>query len=123
MTDRLLTLSGYRLALRHARLDSPAAVRDAGREQLAGLADDRAAIVRLVRAGDEDVIRALFVPEDQLDWRVALLTSDPGARLLSVWQGQTMLLKLAYRVDAGVADGSPDERRAWAELKAVLRAG
>jgi hypothetical protein len=117
MMDRLLALSGYRLALRHAGLDSPAAVRDAGRERLAGLADDRAAIVRLVRAADEDVIHALFVPEDQLDWRVALLTSDPGAGLLSAWQGKTTLLKLTYRVDAGVTD----ERRAWAELKAVLR--
>jgi hypothetical protein len=57
------------------------------------------------------------VLKDQLDWRVALLTSDPGARRLSAWQGETTLLKLTYRVDAGVAD----ERRAWAELKAVLR--
>jgi hypothetical protein len=50
--DRLLALSSYRLALRHARLDSPAAVLNAPPGRLASLGPDRAAIVRLVRAGD-----------------------------------------------------------------------
>jgi hypothetical protein len=62
-------------------------------------------------------VRALFVPADRLDWLVALLTSDPGARLLSAWQGNATLLRLTYRVDGGGAD----ERRAWTALKAVLR--
>jgi hypothetical protein len=115
--DRLLTVSGFRLALRHARLDSPEAVRRARREQLASLGADRAAIVRLVRAGDEDVLRARRGPAEQFDWQCALLTSDPGARLLMVWQGTTTLLKRAYRVD----DSGDDERRAWAALKAALR--
>jgi hypothetical protein len=117
--DRLLALSSYRPALRHARLDSPEAVRRASREQLAGLGPHRAAIVGLVRVGDADVMRALFVPQDELDWQAALLASDPGARLLTVWRGQTTLLKRTYRV----ADGEDDERWAWAGLKSVLRAG
>jgi hypothetical protein len=103
------------LALRHARLDSPAAVLNAPRERLAYLGSDRAAIVRLVRTGDQDVMRALFVPADQLDWLVAMLTSAPAERLLSAWQGSATLLRLTYRVDDGA-----DERRAWAALKAVL---
>ena len=114
-SDGLMTLSTYRLALRRAGLTSSDAVRAARPEQLTMLHRHRGGILRLVRDNHADVMRALFVA-DPLDWSVALLSSHPGSRLLSVRRGKERILSTVYPVN----DGGGGEREAWAALKVAL---
>lgn len=124
MDDRLYHLSGYRLALRHNLFTTPESVLTASPTRLADLRQCRGEILRIVRAGNPDVLRALFLPQVPLDWSVAGLQSHPGARILSVSIGSKMVVKeqlvqLIYRVD----DDGSDERRAWIALRDALRVG
>lgn len=121
-TDRLYLLSTYRLTLRHNLFTSPEAVLRANGPRLAELHIHRAAIVRLVRQADPDVMRALFLPRAPIDWRVAGMESDPAARLLSVSRSagarvHDELVSLTYRVD----DDGSQERAAWIALRDALR--
>jgi hypothetical protein len=121
--DRLYRLSTYRLALRSNDFTSPASVLNATGKQLAGLPPQhRADIVRIVRAGDPDVMRALFLPRVPIDWQVAGMDSDPFARLISVSRSagarvHDQIVDLTYRID----DDGRDERHAWVVLRDAVR--
>jgi hypothetical protein len=114
-TDRLMELSGFRLLLRHWQFDTTESVLTAPRERLAELHHRHGEVVALVKAGDPDVMWALFMPNDPLDWHVAAIGTDPGARLLAVSRGFDRVASSHYRID----DGS-DERRAWATLRSAV---
>jgi hypothetical protein len=120
--DRLWLLSTYRLVLRHNGFPTPASVVEANPQRRADLHVHAAGIIQLVQAGDPDVILALFVPRERVDWQVAGYDGDRGARMLSVWRGNGArvdehLVQITYRVD----DGGTGEREAWASLRDVLR--
>jgi hypothetical protein len=118
--DRLLTLSECHRALRHLGLTSLDVYRAASPERLCELHRHRAEIARLVAEGHPDVMRALWPPDPEVWWLVALLATDPTARLLSVTRGpaggaHTTLLEIGYSAD------DPDgEREAWRMLVRVL---
>jgi len=118
--DRLSQLGACHGHLRYHGLVSLDVYRTASREQLAQLNPTfRAMIRRLVDAGNEDALLALWPPKD-LTWQVAGLTYDPTVRLLAVNRGphagaSTTLLSVTY--DVRDADG---ERRAWQALREVL---
>lgn len=57
------------------------------------------------------------MPDDEVEWLVAGLSSHPGRRLLTVSRGKETVLSLIYRDN----DGATEERRAWAALVAALR--
>jgi hypothetical protein len=88
-SDRVVVLSTYRLALRHAGLTSPEAIRVATPDQLARLRDHRAAILVLVRAGNPDVLRALLCPREPIEWQCAILSPAGPERLAVVSRGAT----------------------------------
>lgn len=116
-SDRLLTLSTYRLALRSANMTSADAVLHAAPDQLAR---HRKEILRLVGERHPDVMRALFCPQEPIDWQVALITASPGTRHLWVTKGAVgrideTLVSTSWRL--GDADA---ERRAWRALVAAI---
>lgn len=120
-TDRLLSLSGSRMALRHAGLTSPEAIMAATPEPLVRLGRHRGEILRLVQAGNPDVMQTLFLPAEPIDWQVAMLTSRPGERLLTVTRGslgRVLETLVSLRYHAADREG---ERRAWRALKAALK--
>jgi hypothetical protein len=86
--DRLYVLSGIRLMRRTNVFLSPDDVLTATSERLGVLHRHRAEVVRLVRQGDPDVLHALFVPQEELAWMVAGISSDPSARLLSIYRAR-----------------------------------
>ena len=114
--DRLTDLSTYRRVLRQHQFTTPESVLRATRERLVLLHAHRTTIVRLVKAGDPDVLRALFADRDAVDWHVAGLSSHPGCRLLVVSRGKETLLSLVYCI----GDGGDEERAAWQALKSGL---
>lgn len=103
--DRLLLLSTYRRVLRHHWLTSPPAVRAASPQQLAGLGEHRADIVRLVEEAHGDVMALLFHPDERL-WSVDALDLLHHTRRL-----------LTFQFDS---DDPAQERRMWAALRIVL---
>src|SRR5262245_4011651 len=115
--DRLLMRSTCRLALRSAGLASPEAVLSATPDQLTRLDVHRAEILALVKAGNADVVRALFLPQEPIDWQLALITSEPGVRLLTVTRGSAgRVVETPVSLTFSDREG---ERRAW---RALVRA-
>jgi hypothetical protein len=118
--DRLLELAGCHVVLRHRGLRSLDAYRAAVPDELAQLHRYQGTIRRLVAEAHPDVMRALWPPDPEVSWLVALVTIEPTARLLTVTRGpiggsHTDLLSLRYE-----ADDPAGEREAWRMLKAVL---
>jgi hypothetical protein len=119
--DRLHELAACHVVLRHHGLTTLAAYCEASPAVLCQLHPHEAEIRRLVERAHPDVLRCLWPPDPEVHWQVAGLTTEPTARLLSVWRGQpggahTDLLKLRY--ECGDARG---ERIAWQRLRDVLR--
>jgi hypothetical protein len=101
-SDRLLHLSQYRHALLRVQLTTPEAVLHAPPETIERLRPHQEEILRLVEAGDPDVMRALF--SSVLNWSVAYMT--PGLR------DRTFTIRYEATVE--------HERRVWRALKAAL---
>jgi hypothetical protein len=101
-SDRLLQLSQYRDLLLRIQLKTPAAVLQAAPETIERLRPHGEEVVRLVAAGDPDVLRALFSPA--LCWSIAYMT--PGLR------DRTFTIRYEATVE--------HERRVWRALKAAL---
>jgi hypothetical protein len=109
-SDRLLTLSTYRRTLRHFEFPTRESVLTATPKHLADLGDHRADILKLCKAGDPDVMAALFTPNDDNAelWSVAMVDRiSPTQRLLTFQFS---------------CDDTEAERALWAALKVVLAA-
>lgn len=118
--DRLHHLAGCHLVLRHLNLLSIEAYRAAPPDRLRQLHHYQGTIRRLVAEAHPDVLRALWPPDPEVHWLVALLATDPSVRLLSVTRGplggsHTTLLAVRYS-----AEDPASERAAWAALVKVL---
>lgn len=118
--DRLLHLAGCHLVLRHHNLRSLAEYRAAPPDRLRQLHNYQGTIRRLVAEAHPDVLRALWPPDPEVHWLVALLATEPDARLLSVTRGplggsHVTLLSVRYDVQDPAS-----EREAWAALVGVL---
>lgn len=118
--DRLLHLSGCHRVLRHVGLTTLDAYRAATPEQRHQLHAYEATIRRLVADANHDVRRALWPPDPEVSWLVALMATQPTARLLSVTRGwvggrHDDLLSCSYD-----AEDPSGERAAWRALCGVL---
>src|SRR4051812_4527055 len=118
--DRLLHLAGCHGVLRHHNVRSIEAYHAAPPDQLRQLHRYQPTIRRLVAEAHPDVMRALWPTDPEVSWLVALLATDPSARLLSVTRGprggsHKELLSVRYEADDPVS-----EREAWAALVKVL---
>jgi hypothetical protein len=118
-SDRLLELAGCHGVLRHHNLRSLDAYRAATPDHLRQLHRYQHEIRRLVEQAHPDVMAALWPPK-ALSWQVALLATEPDARLLSVWRGELggsheTVLSLTYS-----ASDPASEREAWRALVAAL---
>src|SRR4051794_39663726 len=114
--DRLLHLAGCHGVLRHHDLRSIEAYRAATPDQLRQLHAYAGTIRRLVAEAHPDVLRALWPPDPEVSWLVALLATEPSVRLLTVTRGpvggsHVTLLSGRYEVDDPAG-----EREAWAAL-------
>lgn len=118
--DRLLHLSSCHVTLRHGGIRSLAEYRSAPPVLLARLHTYREDIRRLVEAGNESVLRCLWPSDPEVSWLVALLATEPTARLLSVTRGpiggaHTELLSTRYE-----STDPAGEVAAWRALCGVL---
>jgi hypothetical protein len=106
-SDRLLKLSTYRRALRHFEFPTRESVLTATPKHLHDLGDHQADIVKLCKAGDPDVMAALFLPNGDNSelWSVAMVDRvSPTQRLLTFQFS---------------CDDDEAERALWAALKVV----
>jgi hypothetical protein len=101
-SDRLLELSACRDALALVQLKTPQAVLRAAPQTVQRLRPHEEVILRLVEAGDPEVMRALF--SSAVNWHVAYKT--PGA----------LDRTLTIRYEATIEN----ERRLWRALKAAF---
>jgi hypothetical protein len=121
--DRLLGLSGCRLALRQAGLATPEAVLAAPPELRRRYRHCFGEALRLVERRHPDVMLALFWPEARgVDWQAAVLGNVAAVeRMLVVDHGpiggaRERLLLVTYRID----DDGHGERDAWRALVTTL---
>ena len=87
-SDRLLELSAGRDARLAVQLKTPRAVLRAAPQTIERLKPHEEEILRLIEAGDPDVMRAIFSPA--IDWRVAYMTPRVIDRTVSIHYEATL---------------------------------